>query len=163
VAMGDEQHGRIGIRPLADGEAEEIRGWRHPPPYDVHDEGEPTAVSTGMDDGSSIRALVRDGELVGFCSYGADARVPGGTYTDGPLDVGMGLRPDLTGAGLGTLCLAAALELAGRELGAGAVRATVAEFNQRALRLCERAGFRRVARFDGAERPFVTLIRESAR
>jgi [ribosomal protein S18]-alanine N-acetyltransferase len=160
--MGDGQHSRISIRPLTDGEAEEIRGWRYPPPYDVYDEGEPTAASTEMDDGSSIRALVRDGELVGFCSFGADARVPGGTYTDGPIDVGMGLRPDLTGAGLGTLCLAAALELAG-DLGATAVRATVAEFNQRALRLCERAGFRRVARFDGAERPFVILIRESAR
>jgi len=70
------------------------------------------------------------------------------------------LRPDLTGRGLGARYLAAALELARRELGAARVRVTVAEFNARALRLCEKAGFRRVSRFDGRDRPFWILERE---
>ena len=152
--MSAESH--IVIRPLADGDGEEIRGWRYPPPYDVYDGGDPC-------DDPSVRALEQGGALVGFCSFGDDARVPGGDYRDGPLDIGMGLRPELTGGGLGTRCLAAVLEFAGRELGATETRATVAEFNARALRLCERAGFRRVARFEGAERPFVILVRAGSR
>ncbi len=39
--------------------------------------------------------------MVGFCSFGVDGRVPGGDYPDGPLDVGMGMRPDLTAAAWG--------------------------------------------------------------
>ena len=37
------------------------------------------------------------GELLGFCNFGADARVPGGDYGAEAVDIGMGMRPDLTG------------------------------------------------------------------
>ena len=63
------------------------------------------------------------------------------------------MRPDLTGRGDGARYLTAILAFARRALGATELRATVAEVNERAMRACERAGFRRVARFlvtDGA-------------
>jgi RimJ/RimL family protein N-acetyltransferase len=137
-----------------------IRAWRYPPPYDVYDD----VVETDAPDMAPADhyAIVEAGELIGFCSFGPDARVPGGTYPDGPLDVGLGMRPDLIGRGLGARHIAAAIEFARRELGASSLRATVAEFNKRALRLCERAGFLRRSRFDGPNRAFWILTRDLA-
>jgi RimJ/RimL family protein N-acetyltransferase len=148
------------IRRFVEGDGAAAASWRYPPPYDVYDEDsaivDDPALATGEDE---RYAVVDDGELVGFCTFGIDARVPGGTYPDGPLDVGVGMRPELTGRGNGRRFLSAVLEFAERELGASAFRATVAEFNARAIRLCEGVGFRRVARFDGAARGYWILER----
>jgi len=145
------------VRALTAGEADVIAGWRYPPPYDVYDDrGDDGAGPDALE----VRyAIIEDGELVGFCSFGADGRVPGGRYPDGPLDVGIGMRPDLTGRGLGARYLAAVVGFARRELGATGLRVTVAELNARALRLFEVAGFRRVERFEGRDRPFWILER----
>lgn len=145
------------IRPLSADDDAAIATWRYRPPYDVYHDDDDGGERADPRELSGKYAFVEDGELVGFCSFGADGRVPPGHYVDGPLDVGMGLRPDLTGRGLGARYLQAALGFARRELGATSFRVTVAEFNARALRLCERAGFRRVARFDGPDRPFWIL------
>jgi RimJ/RimL family protein N-acetyltransferase len=65
----------------------------------------------------------------------------------------MGMRPDLTGRGHGRRYLAAVIDHATRVHGATQLRATVAELNARALRMCERAGFVRVERFDRTPSP----------
>ena len=39
-------------------------------------------------------------QLIGFCCFGPDARVTGFAYDEDSLDIGAGLRPDLTGRGL---------------------------------------------------------------
>jgi RimJ/RimL family protein N-acetyltransferase len=146
------------IRRFAPGDAEVVLQWRYPPPYDVYnDEGQQVDAPELA---SSHHAILEDGELVGFCSFGADARVPGGSYPEGPVDIGLGVRPDLTGRGRGAHYLGATIAFAERELAATTLRATIAEFNARALRLYKRAGFRRVIRFEGAERPFWILIRD---
>lgn len=50
---------------------------------------------------SYYAALSKD-ELVGFFSFGAEAQVPGGDYDNAKaLDIGLGMRPDLTGKSLG--------------------------------------------------------------
>jgi RimJ/RimL family protein N-acetyltransferase len=90
--------------------------------------------------------------------------VVGGVYHhESALDVGLCLRPDLLGQGLGTAALAALLEYARREPAAACFRATVAAFNQRSLRLCARQGFRPVRRFCAATptgaQTFIQLIR----
>ena len=40
-------------------------------------------------------------EFVGFCSFGADGQVPGGDYSLAALDIGLGMKPEYTGRGLG--------------------------------------------------------------
>jgi [ribosomal protein S18]-alanine N-acetyltransferase len=148
--------GELVVRTLKPRDAEAVSSWRYPPPYDFYnDDGGPDADLAGR------YAIIEDGEVVGFCSFGIDGRVPGGDYPDGPLDVGMGMRPDLTGRGLGARYLSAVLAFGRRELGAMQFRATIAEVNARALRLCEHAGFRRVGRFDGPDRPFWILVRDA--
>jgi ribosomal-protein-alanine N-acetyltransferase len=89
-------------------------------------------------------------ELAGFCCYGTEAQVPGGEYGEEAIDVGLSLRPDLVGCGLGGSVLKAVLaERAGDAL---PLRATVAVFNGRSRRLFEKAGFTR-EQFFQADRP----------
>ena len=86
-------------------EALEICTWEYQPPYDIYNHSKPPnpedveAILNPQFNYHAIRN--EDGSLVAFCSFGEDARVPGGCYTEEALDIGIGVRPDLTGQGLG--------------------------------------------------------------
>jgi [ribosomal protein S18]-alanine N-acetyltransferase len=132
--------------PMTAAYAAEIVTWRYPAPYDIYDmPDEDAAVLTGADGG--FFALTGQHELIGFRSFGADGQVPGGTYDSAALDTGGGLRPDLTGRGLGREAIQTGLAF-GRELFApAAFRVTIATFNVRALRVVQALGFRPVTSF----------------
>jgi ribosomal-protein-alanine N-acetyltransferase len=51
-------------------------------------------------------AVMAVDRLIGFRSFGPDGQVPGREYDDCALDTGGGLRPDLTGQGLGRMVIA---------------------------------------------------------
>ncbi len=79
------------------------------------------------------------------------------------LDVGIGMRPDLTGQGYGAPLLQAVLRFAARRYAPPGFRVTVASWNERALRLARRAGFRGVAEFASPLGVlFTVLTREGA-
>ncbi len=86
------------------------------------------------------------GELVGFFCFKRTAQVPAGflagAYDDPTaLDVGLGLRPDLTGRGLGLDFVEAGLSLAREVFNPPSFRlSVVATFNQRAIAVYERTG-----------------------
>jgi RimJ/RimL family protein N-acetyltransferase len=149
------------FRPMDTTHARVIATWRYEPPYDFYDLGDD--ISDLLRPDYHYYAVTdSDGELVGYCCFGADARVPGGDYpADGALDVGIGLRPDLTGRGLGPGFLRAILGFGGRTFAPSAFRTTVAAFNERSLHLCMGAGFRPVQRFarPGDQAEFVILDR----
>lgn len=63
---------------------------------------------------------------------------------DRTIDIGLGLRPDLTGKGLGLAFVEAGLAFARKRF---APRLFVLSFNKRAIRIYERAGFTRVREF----------------
>jgi len=73
------------------------------------------------------------------------------------------VRPDLTDQGRGLAYVNAVLGFARCALGRTAFRVTVAESKERALRVCENAGFQRVQTFRREEdgRAFVVLLREA--
>ena len=80
--------------------AADVLSWRYPAPYDYYD------VTDGdldyyLDPANGFFAVLSGREFIGFRSFGPDGQVPGGTYDDSALDTGGGLRPDLTGRGLG--------------------------------------------------------------
>jgi RimJ/RimL family protein N-acetyltransferase len=138
---------RMRIEPMTPAYAAEVATWRYPPPYDVYD-------MTGADPAflarpeSGFWALTGDGgELIGFRSFGPDGRVPGYDYDESALDTGGGLRPDLTGRGLGARAITAGLEFGQREFGPTAFRMTIAAFNVRAQRVVLRFGFTLTASF----------------
>ena len=124
--------------------------WRYPPPYDVYDV-EFTDPDVDADwlllPENHYHAILRAGELIGFCCYGPDAQVPGGDYSVEALDVGIGLRPDRTGQGLGTPILQAVLELAVRTWAPRWLRTTIVAWNRCSIRTFERLGFTQTATF----------------
>ena len=67
----------------------------------------------------------------------------------GPVaEIGLGLRPDLTGHGAGESFVRTCLRFASATLGAQSYTLAVATFNHRAITVYERAGFQEVERFE---------------
>ena len=97
---------------------------------------------------SGIGVWDEQGELVGF--YYFEAKPP-------DLDYGLGLRPDLTGGGLGLEFFLAGLAFARERYRPRRVFLHVAAFNERARRVYERAGFRVVS---SHVRSFLTMAEE---
>lgn len=132
--------------PIAEVEARAVVGWRYTGPFAIYncptDEAEAT-VRTMLDPGTQYYAAHdATGTLAGFCCFGAEARVPGGDYADDTaLDVGLGLRPDLAGRGLGPAFVDAIVSFAQRQFHQRRFRLTVAAWNRRAIRAYEKAGF----------------------
>ena len=158
------------FRPMSDKAARKVAAWRYEPPYDFYDvANDPEDLQELLDPEKrrNYFAAYSDAEdgPMGFFCFGAEARVPGGDYGDGEdLDVGLGLRPDLTGKGLGLPFLLAGHEFARDRFAPGGFRLSVATFNGRAIRVYERAGFRRASVFTrtgtGGEQPFLVMRRE---
>jgi [ribosomal protein S18]-alanine N-acetyltransferase len=142
--------------------AREFASWRYPPPYSVYD-AELGDWERYVDPAWNYRAVEdENGQLVGNCCFGEDARVPGGRYDDQAVDVGGGMRPELTGQGRGRAFLAALFGEAERLFPGRPLRVTVAGFNRRALRAVRAAGFVEVERFrnpSGDE--FAILVRQT--
>lgn len=117
------------IEEISTASLEEMVGWRYGPPYEFYDgDGRlplnPERFFEARDDG---------GEFVGF--YYFEAR-------EDALFYGLGLRPDLTGRGLGLDFVRRGLEFGRARFAADRIVLDVAAFNERALRVYERAGFR---------------------
>jgi RimJ/RimL family protein N-acetyltransferase len=102
------------------------------------------------------------GEFIGFCSFGDDGQVPGGDYSLSALDIGLGMKPELTGKGYGKKFFTAILDFAAQRFSPVTVRLTVADFNKRALHLYLGLGFSAVDRFIHADSkiPFTILTRD---
>jgi [ribosomal protein S18]-alanine N-acetyltransferase len=160
--------GSFKFEPMTEACARVVVSWRYEPPYDYYNQ-DPTKSDTVIHD-SYLNPLYHyysvfdeKGNLIAFRCFGEDARVPGGDYSADALDMGGGLRPDLTGHGVGPYVMRAAMDFARAEFSPRAFRATVAEFNLRAQRACEKVGYVLVQRFiathSGA--PFVIFIRNA--
>lgn len=80
-------------------------------------------------------------QLVAYCCFGADAKVKGGNYDVEALDIGFGLNPNLTRKGITFRIINAVYDFAKNHFSTTLFRVTVAEFNQQAIRLYEKAGF----------------------
>ena len=146
--------------PLTRDLAADVCTWAYPPPYDCYD-------MTGADPDelahpeSGFFGAVRGSRLIDFRSFGSDGQVPGWRYDDVALDTGGGLRPEVTGQGLGAAVLAAGLAFGRHRFAPAAFRVTVATFNQRALATVAALGFTPVGDFRAATtgRTYRVLVR----
>ena len=124
---------------LSQEEAEAIAGWHYPEPYSFYDwTADPDDLRELLDPalrGEAYWAVMDDAdELVGHFSF---------KPKEGAVEIGLGLRPDLTGRGLGASFLAAGLEFARARFSPQRFTLAVATFNERAITVYERAGFGR--------------------
>jgi ribosomal-protein-alanine N-acetyltransferase len=148
------------IVPMTESYAADIATWRYPPPYDCYDVRVPPEFLAEPANGF-FAVVAEDETLAGFRSFGTDGRVPGGTYDDSALDTGGGLRPSLTGKGLGRAAISAGLAFGRERFAPPAFRVTVASFNARALRVVSSLGFLRVDGFRATTNgePYQILVR----
>lgn len=157
------------FKPIDEANAYRFVNWHYVMPYDVYDmantpEEAEAAVRYFLDPDINCYAITDEsGELLAFCTFGLDGQVPGGDYSDDALDIGLGIRPDLTGQGLGSHFVQAVLAFARRTFEPPAFRVTIAGFNQRAQKVWQKAGFRPVEVFEALHsgRPFVIFVREA--
>ena len=130
------------IEPWNEAYAREVETWTYPPPYDFYDAASDPEDAATMRDPAMyhhFRAVLgKDGELEAF--WWLDPK------DDDAVEVGLGLRPDLTGQGLGEAVVRAALEYARAEWQPTTLRLFVTVWNDRAIRLYERLVFREVGR-----------------
>ena len=146
---------------MSDEEAREISRWHYDPPYDFYDAtSDPDDLEELLDPRRRKDAYFSvfddDGVLVGLFQFEREgARV----------DIGLGMRPDLTGRGLGGEYLRAGLEFARRRYSPERFTLSVATFNERAILVYERAGFRRNTVYrhntNGGEYLFLSMAREA--
>ena len=153
------------VRPLEPRDAEAAASWHYQGPwsvYDPHPGDDPPSAAAGYD------AVVDDaGTLVGFVCVGQEARVPGLAEADGTIDIGVGMRPDLVGRGLGRHFGAVVLDHVRDRCGDVPLRAVVQGWNQRSLRLARGLGFRDAGTHQcvqgGKEVSYVVLVRPAGR
>jgi [ribosomal protein S18]-alanine N-acetyltransferase len=150
---------KFAIRPMTAADARAIAAWRYPGPYAFYNaDADPADLAELLDpSGWGRRYFAADdaaGELAGHFVF---------KLGEGVAEIGLGLRPDLTGRGLGRSFVEAGVDYAASVLGARECALAVAAFNRRAITVYERAGFREVRRYphatNGGVHEFVWMTR----
>jgi ribosomal-protein-alanine N-acetyltransferase len=156
-------------------DARAICSWQYDGPYAVYNMGtdadaDEVNVEGEMLDRRSPHYAVRDenDELVGFFGFGSSSEVWDNPephlYAEGRVvTIGLGMRPDLTGKGLGLAFTKAGLAFAREEFQPNAFRLYVLPFNERAIRVYEQAGFQRTGTYmqhnEWGDREFIEMKR----
>ncbi|RHW31479.1 N-acetyltransferase [Neobacillus notoginsengisoli] len=144
--------------------AAEILGWVYEAPYDFYNNSvTPEGIRELLD--QPYYAVLSDGrELAGFFCIGESAQVPAGAsvgaYTEGSIDIGIGMNPNLTGKGMGFTFFSFILTHLQDTFPGVPTRLTVASFNRRAIRLYTKIGFHETMRFQRGAIEFVVMTRE---
>jgi RimJ/RimL family protein N-acetyltransferase len=123
----------LAIAPASDSTFIELEAWRYEPPYDFYD-GD---VEPVLNPERFFEARDEDGSLVGFYYFETKGTA---------LEIGLGLRPDLVGRGLGLEFFRAGVDFGRRRFRPVRLILAVAAFNERARIVYERAGLRVVGR-----------------
>lgn len=137
---------------------DEIVGWHYEEPYSFYDmeaDAEDLAEFLDPDQWENSYAVYNEEkELVGFFSFQVDGD---------SVEIGLGMRPDLTGKGDGLAFLEEGLVFAKEKFGAKTFELAVAAFNTRAIKVYEKAGFRETRRFmqetNGGHYEFCEMIK----
>ncbi|GHO44627.1 GNAT family N-acetyltransferase [Ktedonospora formicarum] len=137
--------------------------WRYPEPYQVYNLGGEymeEALAELTDQRSPYYAAYDEqGLLAGFINVGTSALVWDAgeprVFIDGEhgtTALGLGLRPDLTGHGLGLSFVESALTFLRDQFSPRQIRLFVLAWNKRALRVYEQAGFQQIRAFTQVNR-----------
>jgi [ribosomal protein S18]-alanine N-acetyltransferase len=141
------------IKEMSKKDARKISSWRYEPPYAIYSMNCSAECISELLSSSYYAVKDKAEELIGFYCFGQAAQVPAGNvhgaYEDKNfIDIGLGMRPDLCGKGRGYEFLIKEIEFANALYGEDKLRLTVAEFNKRAVRLYEKAGFKTMMDFN---------------
>jgi len=139
--------------------ARAIAAWHYDGVYSFYDmEQDPDDLEELLDprswEDSYFAVTDEAGDLVGFFWFEQE---------NDTVSVGLGLRPDLTGRGLGRRFLDAGLSFARERYRLAELTLSVATFNERAIRLYRKAGFEDAGTFmqetNGGTHEFLHMVR----
>ena len=160
--------------PMTEEDVRVIQSWQYEAPYTVYnmsENEEPDAFPEMLDTRSPYYAVQDEqNTLVGFYAYGTSAHVdgdmePGLFVEDRMVTIGLGLRPDITSHGHGLRFVNAGLDFARREFAPKRFRLYVFAWNERAIRVYERAGFQQIGphivQHPKGDREFVEMQRDA--
>jgi [ribosomal protein S18]-alanine N-acetyltransferase len=122
-------------RALAVADAATIASWRYPGRYSTYDVDDPATLARDH------WAITEAGELIGYCCFGAPARVGGAEEEPGTLDVGYGLAPDRMGRGTGYRFVTTILDFALERHDPERFRVFILDWNESSRRVAARHGF----------------------
>jgi [ribosomal protein S18]-alanine N-acetyltransferase len=154
------------VRPLTAADARQIADWRYPAPYEFYD------TAADPDDLAELLDVERwspDSHFGGWIGSPPDDQL-GGFYTferpqAGVIEIGLGMRPDLTGRGHGETFIRDGLAFAQRAFDPQRFTLAVAAFNERAITVYRRIGFadtgRHVRHLMGRDYAFLTMALET--
>ena len=150
------------IRPMAAADAHAVAAWRYPDEYSFYD------ADADADDLAELLDPAQWGQRYFAADELAQHELAGFLVvklTGRAAEIGLGLRPDLTGCGLGEPFVRACLRFAAAALQAESYTLAVAAFNRRAITVYERAGFREVVRFEhftnGGLHDFIRMAKDT--
>ncbi|MRG87268.1 GNAT family N-acetyltransferase [Salinibacillus xinjiangensis] len=145
------------LKPMSQSDAEIIAEWKYEGPYSFYnpksdEEDLQLLLSPQTREGVYYSVFDQDESLVGYYSFNDEGK---------SVEIGLGLRPDLTGQGGGREFVIAGLEYARHKFNPQHFKLAVATFNHRAIKVYERVGFERgqtfLQRTNGGEYEFLSM------
>jgi len=151
--------------PMTERHAAAIASWRYPQPYERYN-SEPwerlSVEGIGMADPvireKQFRSVLRHGDLCGFAQWFPLYAEHTQDAAPSIIRLGVGLRPDLCGRGLGADFVAFIAEETAKQHPGAAIDLEVAADNLRAIRAYERAGFRKTDEYIAAGEAIICMV-----
>jgi RimJ/RimL family protein N-acetyltransferase len=140
------------IKQMNYNEAKQISEWVYEEPYSIYSMDESDNCIKELLNGYYFSVIDSENNLIGYYCFGESAQVPVGNQfgvydSRDIIDIGLGIKPNLCGQGLGLDFFSNGLDFARNKLSAKGFRLTVASFNERAIKVYEKLGFRKVNSF----------------
>jgi ribosomal-protein-alanine N-acetyltransferase len=129
---------------MSQAEAEEIAyNWHYEGKYSFYDiEADEEDLAEFLHEesrGNHTFSVKENGTLIGFFTICE--------MNNGTVDIGLGMRPDITGNGFGLQFVNAGLAFSKEKYGCNYITLSVVTFNERAIKVYKRAGFEAVGTF----------------
>lgn len=140
----------LNIKQMNYDEAKQISKWVYKEPYSIYSMDGSNNCIDELLNGAYFSVSDIENNLMGYYCFGKSAQVGNqfGVYDCREItDIGLGINPNLCGQGLGLEFFSKGLDFARNNLSVKRFRLTVATFNQRAINVYLRAGFKKVYYF----------------
>lgn len=143
---------KLNIKQMNYEEANQICKWIYDKQYSIYSMEDSDACREEFLSGMYFSATNLENKLIGYYCFGTASQVPAGkeigVYEEKAfIDIGLGIRSDLCGKTLGFDFFTNGLEYARKQFASKGFRLTVATFNERAIKVYERIGFKKVNSF----------------
>ncbi len=140
---------------------EDILSWQYDEPYDFYNiDVTPEVIKEMLEDEYYV-VIDHVGGLLGFFCIGIPAQVPNDiyNYSEEFIDIGLGMKPELTGKEYGASFFSFVLDYITHSFEGISLRLTVASFNKRAIHLYSKFGFTKEFEFMKGTNSFTTMIK----